>query len=142
MLAKVPRRLRSQKPKETFTKVIQGKKASDLEERFARALDKLGYGYTFRYQISQFGGSENLVNTTGTVEVDFLVSKNGLLQPVQVDGEIAHYKAAWQREKDAQKDLKANEFFQQYGALPLVRIPFWDLDTQDRANLVTKRLMT
>ena len=98
--------------KEVLVGTIQGKKASDLEERFSRALDKRGIPYAFRKRItSPFVGERKLTNAMaslpGEVEVDFLVGGTQVT-PVMVQGEIAHFKTKWQAEIDKEKNYQIN----------------------------------
>ena len=110
---------------------IQGMRASDLEERFARALDKAGLEYEFR---APFIAGRNL---PGEIEVDFLV-QDGAPQPIQIDGAFTH-KSAEQREEDAVKDAILNAHLSGW-ALPVIRLPDTRLDNQAEANLLVEEL--
>lgn len=59
-------------------------KASAPEERLARALDKAGISYQFRYTV---GAPRGL---PGWKEVDFIVPHKGLLYTVEVDTAFTH----------------------------------------------------
>lgn len=69
---------------EQLTGVVQGMNASAPEERMAKALDKAGIQYIFRYTV---GAPRGL---PGWKELDFLVSSGGLLHAVEVDTAFTH----------------------------------------------------
>lgn len=119
---------------EQFTGQINGLKASDIEERFDRALRKNPNIINYEFRAATVAGR----NLPGEVEVDFMVDTGTLKQPVQIDGEFAH-KTQQQKESDAMKDAILNDFMQGY-AFPVVRIPYLELSTQDAANRVVKEL--
>ena len=105
---------------------VDGVPASDIEERFARALIKAGLPFEFRKPVLAPR------NMPGSYEIDFLVYKDGLEYPVQIDGEYAH-KSAEQRAKDQLKDMvlnnaKRGEFE------PVTRVEYTKLDTQEVAD--------
>lgn len=124
--------------KEFFTKVVRGLKASDLEERFARSLDKMGKSYMFRYRIPAFPGAP-IANMTGEVEVDFLIIE-GLLTPIFIDGEFSH-KGWTQKEIDLEKTRKADEYFRQYNANPSIRISHIFLQSQAMSDIKARELL-
>jgi hypothetical protein len=70
--------------KEIFGGEVQGKKASQIEERFAKALDKKGIPYQFRVAV---GASRNM---PGWKELDFLVEKSGTYFAVEIDSAFTH----------------------------------------------------
>lgn len=121
--------------KEVFTGRIQGKRASDLEERTARAFDKLGIPYNFRWRVLPGGvlasGGENHY---GELEVDFLASWRNAMYAFAIDGKIAHYFAAWQRERDEKKTTQINAVLRKYGMRPLIRVPYVKLVSQEAAD--------
>jgi hypothetical protein len=113
---------------EELTGIVQGMGASDIEERFAKALDRARdesriEGYGFRE--ARLAGR----NLPGEVELDFAVYSGGLY-PFQIDGGIAH-KSAEQKEEDAVKDALLNESIRGF---PVERVPGHLLETQDMAN--------
>jgi len=129
---------------EILTGFIGDQPASDLEERFANALTKLGAQYEFRVQIMPGENPRFLSgrgrNATGAVEIDFLVQQQGIMFPVQIDGEFSH-KTAEQLEKDKQQDQKLNDSFAQYGAFPVKRIRWDEIQTPDMADTLAGELM-
>ena len=131
---------------EQLTGSVQGKKASDLEERAARAMDKIpDWEYTFIIRVSPITGSL-MSGRRGrggehNYEIDFLAQRGTELLPIMIDGEISHFFAQWQKVQDEQKEAIINKMLERYGARPVVRVPFWELDTQDRADVYFRRLL-
>lgn len=123
-----------------LNKVIQGQKASDLEERFARALDKIGKPYQFQYIIAAFDGAP-IANLQGEVHLDFLVLDD-IPRPVQVaDTEFIH-RSSEQINEDMQKDIRTNSFLSQYGAAPVMWVTQDDLSTQEMADRWVRENLT
>jgi hypothetical protein len=77
---------------EALSGSVQGKTASAPEERLAKALDKHGIYYDFRFN---FGAPKPL---PGWKELDFLVQTGGLMYAIEVDTAFTH------RMKAAQAD--------------------------------------
>ena len=136
---RVTNRVSTQKEEEELTGFVQDWEASDIEERFAKALNKIDKVFSFREHY--FGPARN---TPGAVEVDFMV-EDGSWFPIQIDGEYAHRTAA-QREKDRLNDARLNQYFQKYGINPIQRIPdgkqyvVGDLDEQESVDQIVKEL--
>lgn len=129
---------------ERLTGFIGDQPASDLEERFANALGKLGARFEFRVQIMPgenpyflTGGSRN---QTGAVEIDFLIQQQGIMFPVQIDGEFSH-KTAEQLERDKIQDQKLNDSFAQYGAFPVKRIRWDEIQDPTMADTIAGEIM-
>jgi hypothetical protein len=119
---------------ERLSGFVHGKEASDLEERFARALDKLGYSYYFEYEVlSDVGlpGEEN--------QIDFVIEHEGT-HPIEVDGGWVH-KSASQKAKDALRDALLNESLSRDGWENIVRVPGSDLESQDEADAAVRELL-
>lgn len=138
--ARLDRRVRD----EGLLGVVQGLKASDLEERFARSLSKLEYPFEFRYRISSpLTGmrrlSRRFTNETGEVEIDFLVQTTSIT-PVFIDGQIGHFYTAYQADKDALKTNATNEFGRILQWRPAIRVPFWRLQDQDMTDVTVREL--
>jgi hypothetical protein len=130
---------------ETLVGTVQGKPASDLEERMARALDKLKVGYEFRARItSQALGQRRLTlahaNLPGEVEIDHLVEADQTI-PILVQGEISHFMTPYQKLVDTDKQASINEFGQALGWHEVIAIPFTELKTQDEADSVARRIV-
>lgn len=122
---------------ENLTGVVQGQQASDIEERFARALAKTNLVASWKFSVYvdtpfQLPGQEN--------EVDFFVWA-GVLYPIEVDGEFAH-KSAGQRAGDKERDAVLGLYLQKRypGSQPIERIPGYELDTQDKADALVRRM--
>jgi hypothetical protein len=137
---------RRTKDEEILTGVVNGIKASDLEERFARSLAKYGYPFEFRYRISSaLMGARKLtsqfLNVEGEVEIDFIVSNSGFT-PVFIDGEIGHYFTPYQADNDSLKTGITNEFGQSQGWKPSIRVPYWQLVTQEATDRYVRDLFS
>lgn len=114
---------------------INGEDASDIEERFYRALGKRSIPSIYRLRINPLLGlTRTRENIIGELEIDFFCAWMGSLYPILIDGEIAHFAAMWQIEADAQKTVEINNALKEYNALPAMRIPFWKLATQSAAD--------
>ncbi|KAA3643433.1 MAG: hypothetical protein DWQ07_23250 [Chloroflexi bacterium] len=120
--------------KELLTGVVKGQRASDLEERFARALYKNKRVLGFQFQVSLLAGR----NLPGEKRVDFLVN-TGRIVPVEVDGYFSHRNAV-QRGRDAIKEILLNEYFQRAGYMPLLRVPGHELGSQENADRRVREL--
>ena len=128
-------RLPKESEVEVFTRELQGMKASDIEERSARSMDRRRVGYDFRVAFIA------PANMPGEVELDFMVYLDGgMKQPVQVDGEFAHLTAS-QKAEDRAKDAYLNERLKGEGALPVIRIPQRYLETQEQSNRTWDRVL-
>lgn len=117
---------------------IQGKKASDLEMMVGTALREYDVPFAFRASISPLmmsgrSFSTALDNLPGAVEIDFL-AEAGTVYPILVEGEIAHFYTAWQRDADWVKEAIINDFARAMGWHPVIRLPFTKLVTQDMAK--------
>lgn len=126
---------------EFLTGFIGDKKASDLEERFANALNKIGLDFEFEVQLLPgenprfLQGSQR--NQLGAVEIDFLIVQNETMFPVQIDGEFAH-KTAEQRERDKEQDQRLDDSLRQFNAYPVKRVPFYEIETPEQAEQIAK----
>lgn len=129
---------------EVLTGVVQGKSASDLEERMCRAWDKLKVGYWFRERISSLALGERrltqaMANLPGELEIDQLVDLNPIT-PVMEDGEISHFMTPYQRLQDEERTAAINDFGRKLGWREVVRIPFTEIKTQEEADGVARRI--
>jgi hypothetical protein len=132
--------------KEVLSGTVQGMNASDLEERVAKALDKLEVDYGFRVRLtSEALGARRLTrefaNMRGEIEMDFLADRSGRTYPIFVDGQISHYYTAWQIDVDKAKTNAVNEFGSRLGWSEAVRIPFWKLTNQEAADKTIRDLI-
>lgn len=156
------------KPKEVLSGYVQGKAASDIEERSAYAITRAGFGYTFRARLvpipraaqpkqsklqrrlspqeeeekRQYDIVTYLISTPGVLEVDFLVTwKGGKFLPILVDGQYSHFKSKGQADLDKAKQDAIDLALQSYNAFPVTRVSFDVLQTQTEADTYFKRLL-
>jgi hypothetical protein len=120
---------------EVLSGEVQGMKASDLEERTARALSRMEIPFQFRVRITSDAlGEQKLTtrfeNVRGEVEIDFMAERNGQVTPIFVDGQIGHFFTPHQADVDKLKADIANEFGRRFGWKEAVRVPFWQLANQ------------
>lgn len=132
-----------QNPQEILTKEVQGKSASDIEERSARAIDKTDWNYTFLVRISPLTGqlTERFQNLPGEYEIDFLCTRGNTIWPILIDGEVSHFLASWQKRQDEEREAVINGALKKYGALPVKRVEFWWLADQAKANRYFRELL-
>jgi hypothetical protein len=116
-----------------LTGFVQGRKASDIEERFARALERSGLKFLFQARVSvmeSVPGQDKLV--------DFMVDA-GNRYPIEIDGPIAHRTAA-QKGKDLIREILLNHTFLRRGIMPIRRVKWWQLEIQSLANRLVGEL--
>lgn len=125
-------------PEEGFTGFVQGQPASTLEERFARALDKIDiiFRYFFQFVVPtpfQIPGQSNVI--------DFMVVA-AAWYPIEIDGDFAH-KSGEVRAKDKLRDaMLDDEMRDRYpGVVPIVRIPEHELTTQEDADQIAREII-
>jgi len=123
--------------REALTGWVNGMEASDIEERFARSLEKMrqerrieNYGFRVPYVAGRW--------MPGSIELDYAVYTGGMVQPVQIDGTYAH-KNGNQKAQDSIKDAILNDLLKQV-AFPVIRIPGYELETQEEADEQARRL--
>ena len=117
---------------------VKGKKASDLAERFANALDAYPVVTYYKYSVLidtpfQIPGQKN--------EVDFFVYVGVWVYPIEIDGEMAH-KTAEQKAHDMIRDQQLDPVIKKKwpGARNIQRIPGAKVQTRDDANLLVRSL--
>lgn len=131
---------------EQLGKVVQGKRASDIEERFARALDKNERVDSYEFIVHEITGA----NLPGEAQLDFLVTAGGQQFAVQVDGEFAH-KSAEQRASDAVQDARLSEALKDVISEPyptsgiaanglIARVPGYLLEDQHEADKLVQEM--
>jgi hypothetical protein len=139
-------RAQAQKEVEGLTQTVQGKRASDIEERFARALDGNERVEGYDFIVHQITGA----NLPGEAQLDFLVTSGGQQYAVQIDGEFAH-KSAEQRAGDAVQDARLSEALGNVIAAPapvagipinglIARVPGLLLEDQAAADAIVEEL--
>ncbi|MEN8242168.1 MAG: hypothetical protein ABFS17_09630 [Chloroflexota bacterium] len=113
--------------------LVHGRRASDLEERFARGLDSAGLAYRFQYRVKleiSLPGREKVI--------DFLVEL-GWRYPVEIDGVIAHRTAA-QQGADRVREILLNDSLRRRGIFPIQRLRWWQLASQEMADRVVREM--
>jgi len=131
-------------PKEELTGTVQDKRASDIEERSARAISKLPeWSYVFQVAINPITGylSTEKTHLVNEVEIDFWAMRGNEYKAILPDGEIGHFMALWQRAHDEEKTERINAYMKRIGQGEAIRVPFWKLDTQDHADQFYKELL-
>lgn len=109
-------RVRGVSDQEVLTGQVNGMDASNLEERFARALEK--HQVEFDFQPSYAAGR----NIQGEIRLDFMVYLGGgIQQPVNIDGIWIHSSAEAKR-NDAIQDARLDELLNG-NANPVMRVP-------------------
>jgi len=114
--------------------VLQGKRASDIEERFGRAL--LSVKLSFRFQV-HFAAANHVPGRKKVV--DFVVESQGMEHPVEIDGKIGHSTSA-QQGRDAIRQVLLNEVFVKQGLALLQRVRWTELETQADADRTVRRM--
>lgn len=135
---------------ETLSGIVQGKSASDIEERFFRALAKLpDWSATFRQRISPLTHKVSGVirNLPGELEIDALCTRGNTVLPILIQGEIGHFYAAWQRTVDEQKKSAIDQAMRSYNAIPALWLPsnkddLWRLGNQASADIYVKEVLS
>ena len=139
-------RVEGAKDEEHLDKVVQGKAASDIEERWARALDKRASVSDYEFIVHAITGA----NLPGEAQLDFLVYSGGQAFAVQIDGTFAH-KSAEQRANDAAQDARLSEALKAQLAPPfpvgeivenglIARVPGYLLETQAAADALVQEM--
>lgn len=123
-------------PGENLSGYINGDKASDIEERFYRALSKDDRVQSVEFRMPVISAR----NLPGQLEIDFVVTVGPTIIPIQIDGEYAH-KGESKKADDARKDALVNEFLRPYGAWPVKRIDGELLKDQDMADKIVRELI-
>ena len=126
-------RIKAEADEVPLTGWVHGKRATDIEERFARALMRMGLDFRFQVPVAtrvSLPGHERIV--------DFIV-ETGLKIPVEVDGPRGHNNSA-QQGMDEVREMLLNEVFRWWGYSPLERVPWWRLNTQEGARILVREL--
>jgi len=119
--------------KEDLSGFVHGEDASDLEERFAIALDIRQLEFIFQFPVTtlySLPGEEK--------QVDFVVDL-GFRFPIEVDAEFTHRGAAQQSE-DRLRDAQIDEVLSRQGFFPIQRISGADLQSIEDALGVVDRI--
>lgn len=119
---------------EILSGYVDGKPASDLEERWARAERRAKRDFIFQYTVNtpyQLPGEGNSVDFMDTTDT---------WQPIEIDGNFVH-KSAQQRAHDEARDAMLNQVFAERSILPIVRIPGDDIPTPEDADRLLKEIL-
>lgn len=119
---------------EILTGFINGRKASELEERFANSLRSVGLGFYFQW----------IMNTEYTLpdqakNVDFIVYVGNRVYPVEIYGSYFH-SSAGDRLHDANRERELNREFDKFGWERLTIIWDYELFDQTQADNTVRRL--
>jgi hypothetical protein len=131
---------------EILTGYIGYDKASDLEERSARSLDRNKIKFSFRMQFIPADPPIVIANKLGrnqlgAIEADFIFERAAQTVAVQVDGEFAH-KTAEQIESDRLKDAQLTNILYQLGGGFVIRVPHFWLETQEQSDNTWNQLIS
>lgn len=124
------------KKAEYLSGYVFGMKASDIEERFAKALSKEKRVTEFQFRVPVI----NQRNLPGQLEVDFIATSGASVYVFQVDGEMAH-KGYGKKQDDMRKDVLVNQHMKRYNAFPVKRIDGNSLSTQEQADQTVRELI-
>ena len=123
-----------QKEDEGLTGLVRGVEASDLEERFARALNK--YRVPYEFQVEFY--TPFTIPSKDKV-VDFVLRGN---QPVDIYGFVGHHLNIGQEGYDRIREQQLNEVFSKARYKPLIVVEDTDVgDTQEKTNAFVRRLV-
>ena len=100
-------------PAERLIGLVHGQKASDLEERFAMALEFYGIQFQFQFEVASaysLPGEEK--------NIDYLVNAGGIWIPVEIGSTFTHG-AVSKQEIDRKREMIINPILVQMGIQPL-----------------------
>ena len=115
-----------------LTRWVNGVRASDIEERFARSLRKAKIEFSFQVPVAtafSLPGEDKVV--------DFLDHTNRLA--IEVDGQIGH-RTASQKGKTVVRDTVLNPLLNQMGYSTLKHIEWWKMTTQELTDRAQREL--
>ena len=119
---------------EILTGFVHGKKASALEERFAKALDEARLQFIFQYPVYgayQIPGEEN--------KIDFMVFDGPILIPVEPRGGFIHQSPS-KKEKDKRRSQILNEVLQRMGIREIITLKPDEPRDMDNAREIVRSL--
>ena len=119
------------KEPEQLTGLVRGENASDLEERFAKALDKRNIDYYFRLPI---GGNRG---DPGWKELDFLVVSGGYY-PVEIEN--ITFIHLGKTAEDTLKDAFTLEYLKEYNPYPVRHVTNERLGNDESAEKVVREM--
>ena len=113
---------------------VHGKRASDLEERFARALDEARLQFIFQYPLYgayQIPGEEN--------KIDFMVFDGPVLIPVEPRGGFVHESPS-KKALDGRRTQILNEALARQGIRKIIQLDFDEPRDMDEARQLVRDL--
>ena len=113
---------------------VHGKRASDLEERFARALDESRLQFIFQYPVYgayQIPGEEN--------KIDFMVFDGPVLIPVEPRGGFIHESPS-KKALDGRRTQILNEALARQGIREIIQLDFDEPRDLDSARQLVREL--
>lgn len=123
------------KDNEGLTGFVRGFRASDIEERFARALDKLGIYFWFQYKVET-----QLSLPDQDKRVDFVVFHTpGQPQPIEIYG-VRWHSSSGDRNRDRARQREINEAGDDFNWLDLIVIWEYDLANQQMADAMARSI--
>lgn len=123
---------------EQLTGQVQGKKASDLEERFVNVLNEHPGVDQIRFRTVYDAGASR--TSFGSIELDVLFRCNGQWYAVQIDEEYFH-SSAEARARDRQRDDRLFEILKGYGVQHINRVESVYLDTVDLTRATIEEII-
>lgn len=113
---------------------VHGKKASDIEERFAKALDRAGISYGFQYFVeTEYTLPDN------EKQVDFVVYHNNRKYPVEIYGSYFH-SSSGDMLRDMERERQLNDRFRAWGWEDLQTVWDYELFDMTAAQETVRRL--
>lgn len=120
---------------EGLTGFVRGYNASDIEERFARALIAIDVGFWFQYKIDTITSLPDQEK-----RVDFVVFwMPGKVVPVDIYGDRWH-STAGDRSRDRAREIEINNAGRVWDWEPLEIVWGHDLQTQQMADQIVRRM--
>ena len=117
---------------------VHGKRASALEERFARALDFFGIEYIFQFQVDTAFTLPNEAK-----QIDFIVFDGGLGIPIEIGSGFVHDSAS-KKEEDKIRQDEINPILLLQGINPLgdelYQVNFGEPKSFEQAKDIVARL--
>ena len=122
------------KEEEVLLGFVHGKKASALEERFARALDESRLQFIFQYPVYSaysIPGEER--------QIDFMVFDGPVLIPVEPKGGFIHQSPS-RRAEDARRTQVLNEALRRIGIRDIIELKSDEPRDMDSARQIVRDL--
>ncbi len=119
------------KTEEGLTGWVNGLRASDLEERIARAFRTKRLNFEFHHRVRMEG-------RVYKNDIDFIVNTDFVRQAIEVFGPFTHDSES-NKQKDAARIAELNPVLQKEGIEPIIIIWHWEITTpEDALNKVNE----